>query len=316
MKKLFILLISLFLMVPVVSAEQPISVYIDGKKQSYSQPPVIQKGTTLVPLRGIFEKLGSKVDWNSGTKTVTAVKGNTKIVLKIGSTKPTVNGVTKTISIPAQIINSSTMVPLRFVSEALGAHVHWDGAVRKITIISSNGMAPIYDVVLEFPANLYPETAAHIKAAIARGESAICTIDPDGAEENRKESLKGIPTKAGFDRDEWPMAMCAEGGAGADVAYVTPSDNRGAGAWIANQLEKYPDGTRVLFKIVGQVTATPKPATPSKPSVDLTKDDYNCSDFKTQAEAQAVYEKSLKLYGKDVYKLDNDRDGRVCEGLK
>ncbi|MDR6884006.1 hypothetical protein J2X61_005804 [Bacillus sp. 3255] len=61
--------------------------------------------------------------------------------------------------------------------------------------------------------------------------------------------MKGVPTKKGYDRDEWPMAMCAEGGAGADIQYVAPSDNRGAGSWISNQLEKYPDGTRVEIMV-------------------------------------------------------------------
>ncbi|ASJ52945.1 DNA-entry nuclease [Brevibacillus formosus] len=103
------------------------------------------------------------------------------------------------------------------------------------------------DVVhtIVFPSDRYPETAKHIKEAIASGESAVCTIDRDGADENRTESLKGIPTKKGYDRDEWPMAMCAEGGAGAHIKYITPSDNRGAGSWISNQLEDFPDGTKV-----------------------------------------------------------------------
>lgn len=100
---------------------------------------------------------------------------------------------------------------------------------------------------LEFPISRYPETGAHIRDAIAAGHSAVCTIDRDGAEENRKESLKGYPTKKGYDRDEWPMAMCAEGGAGADIRYITPSDNRGAGSWVSHQLDKYADGTKVRF---------------------------------------------------------------------
>lgn len=104
-------------------------------------------------------------------------------------------------------------------------------------------------VTLVFPADRYPETARHIKEAIDAGESSSCTLDRDGAEQNRKESLKGVPTKQGYDRDEWPMAMCAEGGAGADIKYIDPSDNRGAGSWISNQLEQYPDGTRVKFVV-------------------------------------------------------------------
>ncbi|MDY8094187.1 NucA/NucB deoxyribonuclease domain-containing protein [Paenibacillus polymyxa] len=100
---------------------------------------------------------------------------------------------------------------------------------------------------LEFPSSRHPETGAHIRDAIAAGYSAVCTIDRDGAEENRKESLKGYPTKKGYDRDEWPMAMCAEGGAGADIRYITPSDNRGAGSWVSHQLDKYADETKVRF---------------------------------------------------------------------
>lgn len=62
-----------------------------------------------------------------------------------------------------------------------------------------------------FCCSRYPETAKHIKEAVAAGASAVCTIDRDGAEDNRKVSLQDIPTKKGYDRDEWPMAMCAEG---------------------------------------------------------------------------------------------------------
>jgi len=102
-------------------------------------------------------------------------------------------------------------------------------------------------VQLTFPSDRYPETAKHIQDAIAKVDSSTCTINREQAEENRKESLKGIPTKKGYDRDEWPMAMCKEGGVGADIEYITPSDNRGAGSWVGNQLEDYADGTRVEF---------------------------------------------------------------------
>ncbi|WP_127488773.1 NucA/NucB deoxyribonuclease domain-containing protein [Paenibacillus ehimensis] len=105
------------------------------------------------------------------------------------------------------------------------------------------------EVILNFPSDRFPETAAHIKAAIEHGKSSICTIDRKGAEANRKESLKGVPTKPNLDRDEFPMAMCAEGGKGADIMYISPSDNRGAGSWVSNQLEKYPDGTQVKIVV-------------------------------------------------------------------
>ncbi|MBR2565430.1 MAG: DNA-entry nuclease [Paenibacillus sp.] len=105
------------------------------------------------------------------------------------------------------------------------------------------------DYTITFPADRYPETASHIRRAIQAGHSDVCTIDRKGAEENRERSLRGVPIKKGKDRDEWPMAMCAEGGEGADIQYITPKDNRGAGSWVGNQLSTYPDGTRVRFVV-------------------------------------------------------------------
>ncbi|KAA6452010.1 NucA/NucB deoxyribonuclease domain-containing protein [Bacillus swezeyi] len=104
-----------------------------------------------------------------------------------------------------------------------------------------------YDDVLYFPKSRYPETGAHISDAIKAGHSDVCTIEREGADKRRQESLKGIPTKPGYDRDEWPMAMCEEGGKGASVRYVASTDNRGAGSWVGSRLSGYADGTKVLF---------------------------------------------------------------------
>ncbi|WP_423231477.1 hypothetical protein [Bacillus altitudinis] len=70
---------------------------------------------------------------------------------------------------------------------------------------------------LKFPFDKYPETARDINNAIKKGASAVCTIDKEGADKNGEESLKNIQVKREFDRDEFPMAMCEEGGAGADI---------------------------------------------------------------------------------------------------
>ncbi|PER28491.1 DNA-entry nuclease [Bacillus cereus] len=106
-----------------------------------------------------------------------------------------------------------------------------------------------YDQVLEFPKERYPETGKHITNAIKEGHSEVCTIDRGGAADRRKLSLAPYPSKKGYDRDEWPMAMCKEGGKGAHIEYISPADNRGAGSWVGNKLDKYPDGTRVKFDV-------------------------------------------------------------------
>ncbi|MGE7946460.1 copper amine oxidase N-terminal domain-containing protein [Lysinibacillus sp. NPDC093688] len=87
---------------------------------------VIIEGRTLLPLRSIFESLGATVNWDTKTKTVIVKKGTTKIELPLNSKKVKVNGVTKTLDVPAKLIDSKTMVPVRFVSESLGAEVSWN----------------------------------------------------------------------------------------------------------------------------------------------------------------------------------------------
>lgn len=106
-----------------------------------------------------------------------------------------------------------------------------------------------YSKVIYIPSDRYPETAQHVKEAEAKGKSSICTIDRKDVKEHRKESLAGIETKPGLDRDEFPMAMCAEGGSGADIRLISSSDNRGEGSWVSHQLSGLPDGTRVLIKV-------------------------------------------------------------------
>jgi hypothetical protein len=48
---------------------------------------------------------------------------------------------------------------------------------------------------------------------------------------------------------------------------------------------------------------------------DAKTKDFNCKDFKSQPEAQAVFERCKQLTGKDVYRLDGDNNGKACESL-
>lgn len=159
------------------------------------------------------------------------------------------------------------------------------------------------DYELIFPSDKYPETALHISGAIAQGHSNVCTIDRVGAEENRKESLAGIDTRNGYDRDEWPMAMCKEGGKGASVAYIAPSDNRGAGSWVGNQLADYPDGTKVAF-----IVKKPENIFPTSESADGKITYKSCSEVREAG--AAPLRKGDPGYST---KLDRDGDGIACE---
>ncbi|WP_197499275.1 VENN motif pre-toxin domain-containing protein, partial [Mangrovibacter phragmitis] len=97
----------------------------------------------------------------------------------------------------------------------------------------------------------YPESAKHIEDAQAAGQPTVLTIDRAGATQRRQQSLRDTPMVKGMDRDEYPPAMFKEGGAGASVRPVSPSDNRGAGACIGAQCRGLPDGSSVTIKTGG-----------------------------------------------------------------
>lgn len=126
---------------PVRSGAQAIGVTING------QPVVFQDigpqqidGRTLVPVRGVLEKLGATISFDNRTQTVIASTPNVDIQLKIGSKTAMVNGKEITLDTPAQTIHDHTFVPLRFIGEALGADLSWDAATRTVRILTKDAL--------------------------------------------------------------------------------------------------------------------------------------------------------------------------------
>jgi hypothetical protein len=106
-------------------------------------------------------------------------------------------------------------------------------------------------VHVQLSATRYPETTDHIADAITAGQPSLLHIARDEEEANREASLAPYPPRTGFDRDEYPPAMSDEGGAGADVRYIDPSDNRGAGSTMGNALEDWCNGQPFRIDITG-----------------------------------------------------------------
>lgn len=121
---------------PVSAAHAAVSVHLNGRAVSFDVPPRVENGRTLVPMRVIFELLGASVSWNEATQTVTAVHPatGTTIVLPVDAPTATVNGRQVVLDAPARVEQGRTLVPLRFVSETLGAQVDWDPVTERADI--------------------------------------------------------------------------------------------------------------------------------------------------------------------------------------
>ncbi|MCL1793463.1 MAG: phosphate ABC transporter substrate-binding protein PstS family protein [Oscillospiraceae bacterium] len=117
-----------------VSAANDISLVIDGVKQNPAVAPVVENGTTLVPLRIISEALGADVSWNAGKQQATISTAAYTVVFTIGSTAYTVNGASKTLLQAPKLVNGSTMVPIRAFAEAIGAKVGYTASTNTATV--------------------------------------------------------------------------------------------------------------------------------------------------------------------------------------
>ncbi|MHB9094480.1 MAG: copper amine oxidase N-terminal domain-containing protein [Eubacteriales bacterium] len=108
----------------------PPRVKVNSRQMDFEVPPYIQKDSTLVPLKDIFKELGATVEWEAKSQAIKAVKGNTTVTLQVGSSEAQVNGEKVTLQAPPVIKNGKTMVPLSFVSKALGADIVWNPGLQ------------------------------------------------------------------------------------------------------------------------------------------------------------------------------------------
>lgn len=115
-----------------------ITVNLNGKALEFDAKPFIENDRTLVPMRKIFEAVGAKVEWDESTRTVIAsrVKDGEPVFVAIqaDSEKAFINSEEKLLDVPAKIVDDRTFVPLRFVVEALGEKVEWNGESYTVDI--------------------------------------------------------------------------------------------------------------------------------------------------------------------------------------
>ena len=137
-------IINLFLIVTMILAvfsvpafaEDNITIYVNEQMLQCDVAPYIENGRTMVPMRKIFEALDAKVDWEGTTQTITATKDDIVIILQINNTTIKNNGVDEVLDVAPVIVNSSTFVPIRAVSQSLKANVEWIGHNQSVYINS------------------------------------------------------------------------------------------------------------------------------------------------------------------------------------
>jgi len=159
----FAILFALAMFPMEASGSSMVRVLVDGEQINFSnQQPAVIDGRTLVPVRGVFEHIGFNVDWNRATQTVTLTRARDVVVITLGSRQFLTNNNVHMLDVPAQAINSSTMLPIRSVLESVGYHVGWDSPTQTV-IISSVPLhlaSPVPPLPTPFAANTPASRAA------------------------------------------------------------------------------------------------------------------------------------------------------------
>lgn len=128
---------TLVVSLPLQAMSAGVTIQVNGSTVSFDQPPIERGGRVYVPLRGVFERLGAAVSYANGF--INAQGNGHNITLKIGATAATVDGATVAMDSPAFLVGSRTLVPLRFIAQALGAGVNYNGNTRVVAITGGGG---------------------------------------------------------------------------------------------------------------------------------------------------------------------------------
>lgn len=116
---------------------EEVFVAINGKKlTNLVMPPIILNGYTLVPAREVFEGVGADVEWKKELEQVYIKYNDNLVVIPIDSSKAYLNGKSTSMQTKAKIINNKTMIPLRFVTTALGFNIEWNKTTRIANIVT------------------------------------------------------------------------------------------------------------------------------------------------------------------------------------
>ena len=121
---------------PVIAppASDEIRITINGQPLATEVPPIAIDGRTLVPMRTIFNALGFEVSWQRETGTILATRGGDIIQMYVDETEMLVNNEPIALDVPPIVQDGRTLVPIRAVSDATGATVHWDSPTRTVQI--------------------------------------------------------------------------------------------------------------------------------------------------------------------------------------
>ncbi len=110
---------------PILFNDQHVYAKPDTLQQGRALAALVRKGTVLVPLRSMFEQMGAAVSYDFATRTVTVYKTGANVQVTVGQPRVVINGEARPLGVPPILWRGSVLVPVRVISEGMGAYVQW-----------------------------------------------------------------------------------------------------------------------------------------------------------------------------------------------
>jgi len=214
------------------------TIRLNGQPLATSAQPMTVNGRTLVPMRDIFEALGANVNYNSVTRGISAARGTTKIDLQIGNRSAAINGQNRFLEQAPIIRGGVTYVPLRFVSESMGANVRYNAA-RRVVNINTNGRLA--------GNGSGSQVAGYRTIAVPAGVVVPITLDSEITSANARvgDTFTGTVRSQRLGDSEFPAGTKIEG----VISESQPRDGSTPGVLDLDfRAAVLPDGTRVPLR--------------------------------------------------------------------
>lgn len=147
--------------VPILFNDQHVYTKPDKLKKGRVLAALVRGQTILVPLRSMFEQMGATVSYNASTKTVDVTKPGADVQVTVGKPEVVLNGETRPLDVPPEIYKGSVVVPVRVISESMGAYVLWVSDKRLVVVRYVTAPSPT-----PAPATPPPATPAPVPTAV------------------------------------------------------------------------------------------------------------------------------------------------------
>lgn len=120
--------------IPILYNDHTVYAKPDILKRNRVLAALVKGGQIYVPLRSMFEQMGATVTATAGGKTITAEKPGASVTVTLGRAEVIINGESRPLDVPPILYNGIVLVPVRVISEALGAYVQWVPSRRVVVV--------------------------------------------------------------------------------------------------------------------------------------------------------------------------------------